>query len=46
MLKKKLLVAALASSFSLAALADEHTFTGNVGFTSRLRVPWHFTEFP
>lgn len=34
MLKKKLLVAALASSFSLAALADEHTFTGNVGFTS------------
>ncbi len=34
MLKKKLLVVALASAFSMPALADEHTVTGNVGFVT------------
>jgi len=34
MLKKKLLVVALASAFALPAMAEEHTFTGNVGLTT------------
>jgi uncharacterized protein (TIGR02001 family) len=34
MLKKKLLVVALASAFSLPALASDHTVTANVGFVT------------
>lgn len=34
MLKKKLLVVALASAFSLPALAGDHTVTANVGFVT------------
>ncbi len=34
MLKKKLLVVALASSFAVPAMAGDHTFTANVGFVT------------
>lgn len=34
MLKKKLIVAALAAAFTLPAMAEEHTVTANVGFVT------------